>query len=186
MRYRHRHGRLGREYAQEVSGLVGGIRIFSDRCLYSYSTEIVNIMGHSRAGEITHDVSHYFHPATPKQRLAHHMNTSKALTNPTLEQIMISDHPPFTKRNEDLNFAVAKGSPNFSEAKANKGTEFVDFVRVVSRVMGRPFQQNDEGDAGGTPIREGDPGLLKGSQDDRAMWYLSPRASHAREHHFHS
>lgn len=154
--------------------------------LCSNSIEIVNIMGHSRAGQITHDVSHYFHPATPKQRLAHHMNTSKALTNPTLEQIMISDHPPFNKRNEDLVTAVAKGFPDFSEATTDNGNDFVDFVRVVSRVMGRPFQRNDDDVAGGHPFREGDSGLLEGSQDDRAMCCLSPRASHAKEHDIQS
>lgn len=139
-------------------------------------------MGHSRAGEITHDVSHYFHPATPKQRLAHHMSTSKALTNPTLEQIMISDHPPFTKRNEDLVNAVANGFHDLSEAKPDNGNEFVDFVRVISRVKGRPFQQNNDGVAGRNALREAESGLLEGSQDDRATWCLLPRASQAKEH----
>lgn len=85
-------------------------------------------MGHSHAGEITHDVSHYFSSATPEQRLAHHMNTSTALTDPTLEQIMISDHPPFAKRDTEREVAEENG--------------FVEFARTVSLALARPFQRS--------------------------------------------
>ena len=85
-------------------------------------------MGHSHAGEITHDVSHYFPSATPEQRLAHHMNTSTVLTDPTLEQIMISDHPPFAKRDTEREVAEENG--------------LVEFTRTVSLVLARPFKRS--------------------------------------------
>lgn len=93
-------------------------------------------MGHSYAGEITHDVSHYFHLATPEQRLANHLNTSNALTNPTLEQVMISDHPPFAKRADDLKTAMEKDFP-YSGEPANYKNGFVDFVRSLEGVLPR-------------------------------------------------
>ena len=103
---------------------------------------MLNIIGHSDAGEITHDVSHYFPSATPEQRLAHHMNTSTALTDPTLEQIMISDHPPFAKRDTELELAVAEAFPDLLKPEKDNQNGFVEFARTVSLVLARPFKRS--------------------------------------------
>ena len=73
-------------------------------------------MGHSHAGEIIHDVSHYFKPAVPPLRLTHATNATQPIKNPTLEQIMISDHPPFAKRGDILNMADPESLPALDEA----------------------------------------------------------------------
>ena len=99
-------------------------------------------MGHSDAGEITHDVSHYFSSATPEQRFAHHMNTSTALTDPTLEQIMISDHPPFAKRDTELELAIAEAFPALLKPKTDNKNGLVEFARTVSLVLARPFKRS--------------------------------------------
>lgn len=103
--------------------------------------EVLKIMGHSYTGEITHDVSHYFHPTTSDQRLRLHMNSSKALTDPTLEQIMISDHPPFVKRAEGQDVAVVGASANLLEPRSKGHNGFIVVARAVSRGMGRPFER---------------------------------------------
>ena len=92
-------------------------------------------MGHSHAGEITHDVSHYFHQATPAQRLRLHLNGSKALTDPTLEQIMISDHPPFIKRNKDPETYMLDGLTNLRVATTVDHVGFSEYTCAVSQAM---------------------------------------------------
>lgn len=101
----------------------------------SIMTEVLSIMGHSYAGEITHDVSHYFHQATPAQRLRYHLNSSKALTDPTLEQIMISDHPPFIKRNEDPQIHMVDGLTNLRAATTVDHVGFAEYACAVSQAM---------------------------------------------------
>ena len=103
---------------------------------------MLNIIGHSDAGEITHDVSHYFSSATPEQRLAHHMNTTTALTDPTLEQIMISDHPPFAKRDTELELAVADAFPDLLKPEKKNENGFVEFAHTISLVLARPFKRS--------------------------------------------
>ena len=97
--------------------------------------EVLSIMGHSHAGEITHDVSHYFHPATPAQRLRLHLNGSKALTDPTLEQIMISDHPPFIKRNKVSEIYMLDGLTNLRAATTAGHVGFAENTSAVSQAM---------------------------------------------------
>ncbi|KAL8796827.1 MAG: hypothetical protein Q9195_000910 [Heterodermia aff. obscurata] len=104
--------------------------------------EILNIIGHSYAGEVTHDVSHYFSSATPEQRFAHHMNTSTVLTDPTLEQIMISDHPPFAKRDTELEVAGAEASSDLLKPGTDNENGFLAFARTVSLVLARPFKRS--------------------------------------------
>ena len=115
-------------------------------------------MGHSHEGEITHDVSHYFPSATPEQRLAHHMNTSTVLTDPTLEQIMISDHPPFAKRAVELE-AVGEVFPDLLKPETDNENGFVQFARTVSLVLTRPSKRSIGANLGASASHSSHKGL---------------------------
>ena len=63
------------------------------------------------------------------------MNSSKALTDPTLEQIMISDHPPFIKRNENPDYTMADGLTNLRAPTTIDHLDFADYACAVSQAM---------------------------------------------------
>ena len=63
------------------------------------------------------------------------MNSSKALTDPTLEQIMISDHPPFIKRNENPENFVADGLTDLGATDTVDHVGFAEYACAVSQAM---------------------------------------------------
>ena len=132
-------------------------------------------MGHSHAGEITHDVSHYFPSATPEQRLAHHMNTSTVLADPTIEQIMISDHPPFAKRAVELE-AVGEVFPELLKPETDNENCFVHFARTVLVVLTCPFKRSIGATLGASLSHSS----LKGLRDHQSANSLVLKLTHVK------
>ena len=113
--------------------------------------EILNIIGHSHSGQITHDISHYFEVEESDAGSQHSFNNSKILKSSTLEQVMSSDHPPF-KRDDGLRAAVAEGFPKLLEPVVDTQDSLVYFGHAILQTLGslnvrsdltRPEQQLD-------------------------------------------
>lgn len=110
-------------------------------CSSDSMLEILKIMGHS-SGQITHDVSHYFQSETPDAHARHHLNTTTAFKNLSLEQIMSSDHPPY-KRDESLRAAAPKAFPLLVELMGDNCNGFVDLTHGLLQTSGRPIKRSN-------------------------------------------
>ena len=104
--------------------------------------EILNIIGHSHSGKITHDISHYFEVEESDVGSQQRFNNSKILKSSTLEQVMSSDHPPF-KRDDGLRAAVAEAFPKLLEPVDDTQDSFVYLGHAILQTLGALFVRSD-------------------------------------------
>ena len=104
--------------------------------------EILNIIGHSHSGQITHDISHYFEVEESDVGSQQRFNNSKILKSSTLEQVMSSDHPPF-KRDDGLRAAVTEAFPKLLEPVDDTQDSFVYFGHAILQTLGALYARSD-------------------------------------------